>query len=390
MRPFVLLAFLVLASCSGLRNGAPVADVKAVAAYRGSGYAPVSAVAIRTRIFGASENELPWHVALTRAADHASRPLVIFLPGLGEAAEAPNQWVDAWAAAGNAVLVVQALAEDADAWASPDARSGEFQRVARQRFAPDLMPGRLAQLAATLKRVQARSARGDDGLDALDWSHVVVAGADLGAYTVQTLAGDAAGFPVAPLAYIVISPHVVAGAAPASAGAPVLMISAREDIDDYGLVTDPIARHKAFDALKPGQNLFLELPDASHRWLAGIAPSASAPGLGADSAHRSAPMSPQEPGSRRGRSGTMREGVAPSSDEEEPTPEQKARSAAALVQRRNELSQQLTRNAMSEVSFTAVSLAFLDAQLRGRREARAWLETDAARWLQGGTRLKHG
>ncbi len=397
------LAALLLGACASGSVPLPVADEAAIQRYREGGYPMPPAAALQTRRISAPLTEASWSVSLTRTADATAHPVIVLLPSLGEDDTAPVRWIGSWARAGYAVLTIQPLAEDADAWATADARSGDFARVARARFAPELMPERIAQLVRRLAEVHARSQRGETGLEALDWTRVVLAGADLGAYTVETtLQADAAlqapGWTLTPLAYIVINPYARrsgdAGAAPARpAHAPVLMISARDDVDAYGLVTDATQRRQAFDRLGPGEAWYLELGAVSHRWLAGEMLSTA----GAEGPHRPpGPVRADGDGPERRRKGPLavpgaagaRDSMAPEGEDEDGPVDKKAMQAARLEMAAAR-SRALTHAGLSVASFEAVSLAFLDATVRQQPAARAWLGESAGKWLQDGDRLKH-
>jgi len=391
------LAALALAACS--TAPAPVAkvDEEAVARYRAGGYGPPAPLAIESHRISGPVTEAPWTIGLTRPADHQLRPVIIFLPSLGQDDAAPVRWIETWAHAGYAVLVIQPLADDADVWSTPDARSGDFERIARARFADELMADRIARLSRLLIQVRTRSLRSEPGLDGLDWNHLALAGADLGAYTVQSIATAppptlaAAAWPLNPQAYLVISPYAVRGAPPvdtAAARAPVMMISAVDDVDAYGVVTDPAIRHLAFDRLVGVDDYYFELGVATHRWLGGAVVLADAP----EATPRARPMMSDEVsgGQNRGRRkpGSARDDMAPQGDDEDTAAEKKARTASRLDMLAAR-SRALTQSALSVTSFEAVSLAFLDAYVRDLPAAHAWLGETAPHWLQDGDRLKH-
>jgi len=394
----VCLAVIGLAGCAASAPPVAQVDEAAVRHYREGGYSPGAPVAIETRRINGPVTEAPWTATLVQPADHAVHPLIVFLPSLGEDDTAPVQWCATWARAGYAVLTLQALADDAQAWSTADARSGDFERVARARYADDLMADRVARLSVLLDQIRQRSGRGEAGLQALDWNRVTLAGADLGAYTVQTIAAGAATvhagpWSLSPLAYIAISPYARRASPPPDARprpehAPMLMISGRDDVDAYGVVTDPRERHLAFDRLGPGPSYFLELGHANHRWLGGD----TSPLGGGETARRPAPP-PGEPGGgtqrrRRGPGGggENRDGMAPESDDEDPASEK----AAKAVHAEQEVvrSRALTQSALDMASFESVSIAFLDASVRQQAAARAWLQDRAPLWLKNGDRLK--
>lgn len=386
-----------LAACAAPSLPVAKVDDAAVARYRAGGYPLPAPLPIESHRITGPVTEVPWTIGLTRPADHQPHPLIVFLPSLGEDDSAPVRWIETWAHAGYAVLVIQALRDDAEVWSTPDARSGDFERIARARFADELMADRIARLSRLLGQIRARSLRGEAGLDGLDWSHLALAGADLGGYTVQCIATStpaalaAVHWPLAPQAYVVISPYAVRGAPatpPAAPGAPVLMISARDDVDAYGVVTDPSIRHLAFDRLGAGDNTYFELGTATHRWLGGAVVLAAVP----EATPRQRPIAgddgPVGPGGRRRKAGPGRDDMAPETEDEDSVAERKAR-AASRAEQALARSRALTQSALSVVSFEAVSVAYLDAWLRDRPAARVWLTDGASRWLQDGDRLKH-
>jgi len=393
------LLCLLMTACTSWKTPSPAFDTDAVNRYRDSGYRITSTVSIEAHRLSAPPTESPWTVTVTQPKDRARHPMIVYLPGLGESDDAPNHWVESWAHAGYAVLAVQALADDAQVWATPEARSGDFARVARARFADELMDERLARLSTLLTRIRTRSQRGEPGLENLDWSHLALAGADLGAYCVQAIATSPAqrrasiSWPIAPRAYLAISPYAVRGSGSASAAvppdAPVLMISAREDVDAYGVVSDPSVRHLAFDRLGKGDNFYLELDNASHRWLSGA--TVPAP-LGEPPARRPAGAAGAdgERGRKRGAGGPQHDNMAPGDDEDDPLQEKGARADAVRAELEKSRKRDLTHIALSEVSFAAVSIAFFDGYVRAQSPARAWLGESAGHWLQAGDRLKHG
>lgn len=386
----------MLGACAS--NSGPVArvDTDAVARYRSAGYAVPTVPGIEAHRIRGPLSEAPWTISLTRPADHAIRPLIVYLPALGQSDDAPNHWVVAWAQAGYAVISIQALEDDANVWATSEARSGDFERIARSRYADELMSDRIARLAVLLNQVKVRSLRAEPGLDGLDWSHLALAGADLGAYTVQSVIASspqtlaAIGWPLAPVAYIVISPYAVRShpAPDPTPHAPVLMISSRDDVDAYGVVTDAAVRRLAFDRLGAGKDYFLEIGTATHRWLGGQVQMQGSP----EATPRRPSMMADESPERRARHGVnpgqASDAMAPGGDDEELTPEKRAKLTASREELEKARSRALTHAALSEVSFEQVSIAFLDTTLRALPAAEAWLANGASGWLQEGDRLK--
>jgi len=135
----VLCAFVVvaLAGCagSGLRGfGRDAAGDAQVERHVKRGYAPDHAYATTaTRETWTVDGE-PIDVSLLAPSGDARHPLVVFLPGLGDAAESSLAWRKAWAEAGYAVLSVQPASEGSAVWKSEQARLGDFSsRHARPR-----------------------------------------------------------------------------------------------------------------------------------------------------------------------------------------------------------------------------------------------------------------
>jgi len=391
----VLVAFL--SGCGSTQAPVAKADEAAVARYRAAGYPLPASIATEAHRISGPVTEAPWTIGVTRPADHLVHPVIIYLPGLGQDESTPVRWVESWAHAGYAVLVIQTLRDDANVWSTADARSGDFERIARARFSDDLMADRLDRLSRLLTQIRARSLRGEAGLEGLDWNHLAMAGADLGAYTVQCIASStpaalaALQWPLAPQAYLMISPYAVrsaSGTAAIADRAPVLMISSRDDVDAYGVVTDPSIRHLAFDRMVGGDSTYFELGSATHRWLAGAVVSSAA----AEAAPRPRMMFDEgehgSPVGRRGKQGSGRDDMAPESEDEESATDRKAR-VASVADQTAARSRTLTQSALSVASFEAVSVAYLDAWVRNQSAARTWLNEGAPLWLQNGDRLKH-
>jgi hypothetical protein len=394
-----LVLCALLAACASSVPQVAV-DQKAVDTYRNGGYAIQRQPGVTWRRFTAPVTQVPWSFTLAQVPGHdVSRPVIIYLPALGDADDAPSKWVELWARAGYAVICIQPLDDDARIWTTPEARSGDFERVARGRFTDDLMADRLARLASLVKQTYTRSKSNEPALAGLDWSRVALAGSDLGAYTVQTVAAlapeqlKAAGWPFTPVAYIALSPFswraarsAAPASPPASAHGPVLMISARDDVDAYGVITDVGLRHQAFDALVSGDDFYLELNSATHRWLEGVTTDLNSP----DTVARRPPAPRDANGTTRPVPTGDTDGVAP---EDDVSPDVTAKMAASRkereIQAANARSRLLTRAAMSEVGVEDVSVAFLDATVRQDTRARAWLIDGAPAWLQNGDRLKH-
>ncbi len=374
--PFVL-AMLGLGACAGPKPLLPNVDVGAVARYRLAGYDAGALRTIERRHFSSPPSlEVGWRADLVRPSYGAGQagpvPVIVYVPALGRASAAPNRWVDAWARRGYAVFRVQPLSGDAAAWQSPAAIDGDFDAVARERYAADVMPRRIARLRTVLQALRARSRLREPDLDDLDWSHVAIAGSGLGAYTVQRIAATGALPSFGVRAYLAISPYAVAARHRSRAsGAPILMVSSQDDVDPDGMVSDPLARHLAFDRLRSGgEDYYLEFVSATHRWLDGATDEGTLQG---DDAPDTAPF------------GGADDAASDGEGKPDAAAARKEREAHRRAVRARSLL--MTDTALAEVSFADVTTAFLDANLRGRAAARSWLAGPAPRWLQG-ARLK--
>lgn len=188
-------------------------------------------------------------------------PVVIYLPGIGQGSEAGQRWAATWAQAGYAVVAMQPLEEDAAAWRSALARTGEFRELGELHYGEAMRAERLIALRRLVAALQAQPAA--SGV-ALDWQRTALAGYETGAQTALDLGGDAGAW--RPQAVIAISPPPMDTAA---ATPPALLITSDTDGDALGLVTRPAERRRAFDTLHPGNAWLLSLPGVSHAALSG-------------------------------------------------------------------------------------------------------------------------
>ena len=201
-------------------------------------------------------------VGVTRsAAASGSLPVVVYLPGIGQDSDAGQRWVAAWAQAGYAVLTVQPLDEDAAAWRSTLARTGEFRALGELHYGEAMRAQRLAALRRLLTALQARP--GVAGVT-LDWQRAAVAGYETGAQAALDLGADASAWQ--PRAIVAISPPPMD--APAAAP-PLLLVTGDDDGDALGLFNRPTERRRAFETQRPGAGWLLNLPGLSHTALAG-------------------------------------------------------------------------------------------------------------------------
>jgi dienelactone hydrolase len=280
-------------------------------------------------------------VTLTRSAGTSGPlPVVVYLPGIGQGGETGQRWATAWAQAGYAVLGLQPLEADQEAWRSQLARTGEFRALGELHYGEAMRAERLAALRRLVSALQASPTVAGTQLD---WQHAAVAGYEIGAQTALDLGSE--GW--RPQAVIAISPPPMdaPGAQP-----PTLLITSDTDGDALGLVTRPAERRRAFDTLRPGAGWLLSLPGASHAALAGtLAPE----GWHAQDQHRGGGGEGMGGGRRGGMGGGNGQGGQGSHGPAGGAP-RGPRSGSAT-----EAAQADLQDAMR------LSAAFLDAQLRG-------------------------
>lgn len=271
-------------------------------------------------------------------------PVILYLPGLGEGANAGELWRQTWADAGYAVLSLQATRDNASIYNTSNARDGAFRTIAANAFAPAPAANRVEQIERIVNEARRRSQAGEPGFAALDMHKLVVAGFDLGAQTAAALSGERApGQPRAvdwkPLATLLLSPYVPGGVDErrfAQIDTPVLAITGPLDEDPFSWIASAQQRYSLFSGLTHG-GYQLKLNDATHTVLSGniakVDKSEKKPRSGED-------------GPRPGRSAN------PGFD---------ARQAGSIA---------------------AVTIAFLDARVKQSATAQQWLDDKAQTWLE--------
>jgi dienelactone hydrolase len=332
-------------------------------------------------------------VVVVRPTRAGTTPIVIYLPGLGESSESGERWHAAWAAAGYAVVSVQLMDEDANAFRSELARSGEFKALGRQHYSAGAVHRRTQLLADLVAEGRRRTGAGQAHWQQLDWNKMAVAGFDLGAYTVMAAAGeqvrdtDDLASRLQIRAAIALSPYasIAEGASDdryRNIRAPVMSITSDLDIDPLGLVEGAYVRGAPFSHMLGPDKYLLSLRGLPHAGLSGnaaaeIRSSAHASkrpqGSGGDDAGQT------RRSSRRGGGGGTGTGNDVGSGRD--------RSAAAGDGAGNG---NLTTSElqMRVIAAQQVSTAFLDAYVKDDPLAREWLAADAGRWLGAAGQLR--
>lgn len=309
-------------------------------------------------------------VALQAPATAGPVPLIIYLPGLGEAATAGEQWRRAWAQAGYAVLSVQDQNDGPDIYASGLALAGDFHSLAAYRYADSALQRRLVTVQKVISEARSRAAKGDAQLAAIDWNQVVFAGFDLGAQTAVAMAMNPAAVQVQPKALLLLSPYAEAGADPAQFAkvtVPVLSLTGQNDEDPFNWVNTYHLRQVVGDSVNVAGSYQVDLNRATHKTLSGTelvsAPKPDSKTARLPEATDSGSKQAHGGGKGRSRGAPSRGANGPSAGEPPTDPKQ-----VAAIQ--------------------AISLAFLDSQLKRAPGAADWLHRGATGWLGDAGRLK--
>lgn len=397
----LLVMSLLLGACSAPRR-APPADDAAVQRYAERAYQPE----VRHGFDSFSESwpsgdpaaPAPVPVSLLLPRGSGTHPLIVYLPGLGEPADAGKQWRSAWAEAGYAVLALQ-LPRFAQ-MPGRYAKDADYTALARENYATAALNERLRAVASVLFELKKRVDRREAPYDRIDTAQLVLAGYDLGAQTVQALAGEKVPgvvlpqLPLLPCAAIVISPYASAGAGLArrfsDVHLPVLLATASEDSDSFGVVTALSVRTAPFTYMPAGDKYLLLLAGGSHRVLSGD------PRRGGEPDDAAAPRQADAGGRSRGGPGG---GMAPGGAQGSPDGGMGGGMGGGMAGGRGGpgggmgggegerpggagMSRQASAdNPRHAVAVQRVSVAFLDAILRRDAIAGEWLARDAGRWL---------
>jgi predicted dienelactone hydrolase len=377
----VLLALLT--ACA--TNAPTREDAAFVREFAAKGYASIDQGAVTTTASTWLVSGQAVRVVLTQPVRAGVMPVVVYLPGLGESSDSGEQWRTAWASAGYAVVSVQLLDDDASAWTSELARTGEFKALGRQRYAGVVMSRRVQLLADLVAEGRRRSLAGEAGWQRIDWNSMAIAGFDLGAYTAMAVAGEHVrdaedtSHRVRVRAAVALSPYasVAAGALDTryrDIQAPVMSVTSDVDGDALGLVEGAYLRGAPFTHMVGPDKYLLSLQGLPHAKLSGSADAKSAKAA-ADSTRRSQDAAGnsagRDPGQHRrgGKQGGPGDDSGPGSD----------RSASGDGPGSVGLSPGALQ--LRVIAVQDISTAFLDAYLKDDRLAREWLDATAGRWL---------
>ncbi len=315
----------LLASCS-MRSTQPSVEVqtqKLAETQSKGGYVAGAEIEIDSQREVWNHDHVQLDTMLTMPTAAGNYPLIIYLPSLGEDANAGRIWRETWAKAGYAVfslqpvLITQALkeieamkklnpelereegfeAEDeldqsqslTEGWfggklqrPSRSAQNSELRYLGHEYFAVDNLKQRMQQVFWAYQQLKVRKSSGQ--FASVDLSKVIIAGYDLGAQTVAGMIGE--NFDSAlpelpefkPLAAITISPSVnlAKGNVRSRFKAiklPLLVVTGTEDNDPYAISSASV-RASLWEHAAAGSKYLLMLQNAGHQVLAGSEVSA--------------------------------------------------------------------------------------------------------------------
>lgn len=298
-------------------------------------------------------------------------PLVLYLPGLGETAAAGLQWRQAWVGAGYAVVSLS-LPADAMAWSSEAARRGDFGAIARERSGAAALSQRILLARRVIDSLERRKHL--PPYDAIDTQRIALAGFDLGAQAVNAFAGEhTPGLTAAatealalPALRAIIAINPASGSARDAShehdGAmlhAVLLIAGEENSALPG-GSHTLSRQRArYHGLPAGDKYLLVLAHGGHRTLSGSPPAPTdTPSNSRGNRERAA--GPPAGGGMGGGMGDGGRGAPPPG------------AHAGLLR---------TEANRDAVIVAQVTVAFLDATLKGDTVAHEWLSRDTQRWI---------
>lgn len=351
---------------------------------RQGGYLEPRPDQIKTQRISWQHGDDTWDILLSTPDQPGRYPVVFYMPGLGETAEAGQIWRQAWVQSGYAVVTVQsarlgrALAEiefndqkpqdkdedDLEQQARFQAlRESDLHYLGRQYFSESALKLRVMNLLWILEQLKQKAETRQQPFENLDFSRLVLAGYDIGAQTAAALSGEdnlrIAGLQALhPTAVILLSPSVdlSAGDNPEhfkNLTMPMLVITGKADQDPYG-ISSPRVRTAIWEYAPAGEKFLLILKSGRHKLLSG---SIARPG---DKTAESEQFSneenqPHEPGFfGSGENGHDRESRSDRS------------SGGDFKQL---------------ATIQNVSAAFLDAIVKNHKQAAVWLKNNAAQWV---------
>ena len=384
---FAAIPLCAVVACSHAQPKANQSEVDRLVRH---GYISDGRFQISTSIERRQVGDRRFEVALTTPDQGQHLPVVIYLPGLGEACTAGSAWRGAWARAGYAVLSVQPLPEDQHVLRVTDPKQRDTAVLdARERYGSAVARFRLEALSALVDALLAPGPQTDPELQRLDLRHVAVAGYDLGAWSAMLLAGErprndwvAPHFALPIAAVLAISPYAdfsgsAFGVRYQPITAPVMSVTGDGDIDTAGVVSNAGLRRAPFEHLLVHGSALLWLSSAPHSVLAGADSEDTRLEDTQEPSHKDMAQLQRQGGGGGGGDGRRSRGAGGDGGPGGRTGPRPADAVRAPTD--NRLS--ATDRAIDVALVQSVTVAFLDAHLKMDITAQSWLDQDLQGWL---------
>ncbi|BBL70585.1 alpha/beta hydrolase [Methylogaea oryzae] len=261
------------AACSLWRGYEPVnrdAEMERFTSH--GGYAPQNYAVSSTRETWSHDGAL-LDVSISIPSAPGKRPVVFYLPGMGEGAANGELWRRQWAQAGYVVVSMQPKEYGEASLANKQGGAGDPGSPGRTAFSEAVLKNNVSQFLWGLGKIADRLRSGNERYAPLDLSRVALAGYDLGAQTVLRLAAAPKGLPV-PSPVSAFRAVIVMGAPVATFSGKVagdirmpLLLVGNGRPDNPAGASAP--EKSAWLGLPAGQKYWLSLERASHRLLSG-------------------------------------------------------------------------------------------------------------------------
>ena len=337
-------------------------------------------------------------------------PLIVYLPGLGEAAEAGKLWREAWAKAGYSVFSVQPITlgealkgspkvtpTKSSSWFSKeydnsaalkDVRNNDLRYVGHQYFSQEQLSKRINHVLWAYAQLKQRSQSRLGLFARADLSRIVIAGYDIGAQTTAAIIGETYDIALPstadfrPLAAILLSPAVDMALGDISTryqniSMPILAVTGAED-EDPSAISTPFARTAIWEYSPLGNKYLLVLKKGNHLLLSGDH-------LIQNQDPKSTQESPEDTESKNSRSRFSNTYGGSSgrsnSHEDKPSNEMTPKSRGGATLNGNQDYAQVA-------VVYSVSIAFLDHICKNDNVAGSWLSDKANQWLNKSATLK--
>jgi len=338
-------------------------------------------------------------------------PLIVYLPGLGESADAGKLWRVAWAKAGYSVFSVQPITlgealkgtpkvapAKSSSWFSKeydnsaaliDVRNSDLRYVGHQYFSQEQLSKRINHLLWAYAQLKQRTQNKTGLFAKADLARVIIAGYDIGAQTAAAMIGETYDIALPstaefrPLAAILLSPTVDMALGDITTryqniSIPILAVTGVED-DDPSAISTPFARTAIWEYAPPGNKCLLVLKKGNHQLLSGdnlIQNQDQKPTQESseetESTHSRSRFSNAYSSGGGGRSGTHGGNTVNEISS-------KSRDGSKLNGNQN----------YTQVAVVySVSIAFLDHICKNDNVARTWLSDKANQWLNKSATLK--